>query len=302
MRNSLIRSGVAILFAAGALTVAGCGGGGSGDAGPTGAPGPAGPIGPAGPGGPAGPSGNALTIPSNAAPATDAQAAAWAALVPNVTVTSVTIASPPVVNFTVADANGSPVVGLGNTSLGSTAVTAGLANLSFSIAKLVPGTNGSPSKWVSYIVTTVQTKNATSGALIAPTPTRPTTDNTGTLVDNRDGSYRYTFARDVPQTKAQVDAMSVSGVNNKADLGDLTYEPNLVHRLTIQVSGNAPGTGTNKPNRVAFSPPPGVPLVITTYSIEAVACNTGAAACPDAALAATPGYVERKRLVLANTP
>jgi MSHA biogenesis protein MshP len=45
---------------------------------------------------------------------------------------------------------------------------------------------------------------------------------------------------------------------------------------------------------------PGVPLVITTYSIEAVACNS--AACPDAALAATPGYVERKRLVTANTP
>lgn len=45
---------------------------------------------------------------------------------------------------------------------------------------------------------------------------------------------------------------------------------------------------------------PGVPLVITTYGIEAIACN--AAACPDAALAATPGYVERKRSVLANTP
>ena len=45
---------------------------------------------------------------------------------------------------------------------------------------------------------------------------------------------------------------------------------------------------------------PGVPFVITTYSIEAIACN--AAACPDAALAATPGYVERKRSVLANTP
>ena len=45
---------------------------------------------------------------------------------------------------------------------------------------------------------------------------------------------------------------------------------------------------------------PGVPLVITTYSIEAVECNS--AACPDAALAATPGYVERKRLVTANTP
>ena len=45
---------------------------------------------------------------------------------------------------------------------------------------------------------------------------------------------------------------------------------------------------------------PGVPLVTTTYSIEAVACNS--VACPDAAAAATPGYIERKRLVLANTP
>ena len=45
---------------------------------------------------------------------------------------------------------------------------------------------------------------------------------------------------------------------------------------------------------------PGVPQVTTTYSIEAVACNS--AACPDAALAATPVYIERKRLVIANTP
>jgi len=45
---------------------------------------------------------------------------------------------------------------------------------------------------------------------------------------------------------------------------------------------------------------PGTPHVITTYSIDAIACNS--AACPDAALAATPGYIERKRLVIANTP
>ncbi len=45
---------------------------------------------------------------------------------------------------------------------------------------------------------------------------------------------------------------------------------------------------------------PGVVQVTTTYSIEAVACNS--AACPDAALAATPGYIERKRLIMANTP
>jgi OmcA/MtrC family decaheme c-type cytochrome len=34
-----------------------------------------------------------------------------------------------------------------------------------------------------------------------------------------------------------------------------------VHRLTIQLSGNAPGTGTNTPNAVAFNAVPGVPLV-----------------------------------------
>ena len=78
---------------------------------------------------------------------------------------------------------------------------------------------------------------------------RPSTDNTGTLVDNGDGSYTYTFYRDVTQIKAQVDGMTVSAPNNKADLGDLTYDPNLVHRLTIQLSGNAPGTGTQHAQR-----------------------------------------------------
>ena len=48
--------------------------------------------------------------------------------------------------------------------------------------------------------------------------------------------------------------MTVTAPNNKADLGDLTYDASLVHRLTIQLSGNAPGTGTNTPNGVAHRP------------------------------------------------
>ncbi|MGZ6141117.1 MAG: hypothetical protein ACXWLA_10600, partial [Myxococcaceae bacterium] len=68
------------------------------------------------------------------------------------TVTSVTIASPPVVKFKVTDAAGVPIVGLGNTSKSSTATVAGYTNLAFALAKLVPSSNGSPSKWVSYIV------------------------------------------------------------------------------------------------------------------------------------------------------
>ena len=219
--------------------------------------GPAGPPGPPGPPGPSGPppSGTpVVTIPSNATPASDAAAADWAALSMNVTVNSVTINSPPVVNFTVRDDAGVPVRGLGNTSRSSTATVAGLTNLSFAIAKLVPGSDGNPSQWVSYIVTSVPSTTA------AAAPSRPSTDNTGTLVDHGDGTYTYTFYRDVPNVKTQVDAMTVSAPNNKADLGDLTYQPNLVHRLTIQLSGNAPGTGTNTPTGVEVAGYPGVPL------------------------------------------
>jgi OmcA/MtrC family decaheme c-type cytochrome len=126
-------------------------------------------------------------------------------------------------------------------------------NLAFSLAKLVPGASGSPSKWVSYIVTTVPTTTAASA------PQRPGTDNTGTLVDNGNGTYKYTFYRDVTKIKADVAAMTVTAPNNTADLGDLTYEPSLTHRLTIQVSGNAPGTGTNTPTAVQVTP--GVPMV-----------------------------------------
>jgi OmcA/MtrC family decaheme c-type cytochrome len=132
-------------------------------------------------------------------------------------------------------------------------------NLSFSLAKLVPGTNGSPSKWVSYIVTTVPKVDATTKAETTPSaPTGPSTDSTGTLVDNGNGTYAYTFYRDITQAQAKLNAMTYTGNNRREDLGDVSFEPNLVHRLTIQLSGNAPGTGTNTPTAVAVTA--GVPL------------------------------------------
>ena len=217
-----------------ALAVApGCQGpvGSVGDAGPAGSAGPAGPTGPTGPAGGTAP----VNIGKNSATPTAASNATWAALAPQVTVQSVTISSPPVVKFKVTDASGNPVIGLGNASKSSTATVAGLANLAFSLAKLVPGSSGSPNYWVSYIVTTVPTTTA------AAAPTRPTTDNTGTLVDNGDGSYVYTFYRDVTKVKDQIAGMTVTAPNNTADLGDLTYDPTLVHRLTIQLSGSVQG-------------------------------------------------------------
>jgi len=226
-------------------------------------PGCKGDPGPAGPAGDAGPAGNPavtlITVPSNSETPTDAASAAWAALAPKVTIQSVTISSPPVVKFTVTDASGVPIAGLGNTSKSSTATVAGYTNLAFSLAKLVPGVSNAPSKWVSYIVTSVPTTTAPAA------PSRPTSDNTGTLVDNGDGTYAYTFYRDVTQIKAQVAGMTVSPPNDTADLGELTYDSSLVHRLTIQLSGNAPGTGTNTPTGVQ-----NVVGVAMTHPVDAI--------------------------------
>jgi OmcA/MtrC family decaheme c-type cytochrome len=140
------------------------------------------------------------------ASAVAANAAVWAALEPTVTVSSVTIASPPVVTFTIKDGYNRPVTGLADVKTkSSTATLFSYPNLAFSMAKLVPGTNGGPSRWVSYIVTTVPTTSA------AAAPTRPSTDNTGTLTESSSepGKYTYTFYRDITAIKSQVDAMAL---------------------------------------------------------------------------------------------
>ncbi|MCX7179157.1 MAG: OmcA/MtrC family decaheme c-type cytochrome, partial [Proteobacteria bacterium] len=95
-------------------------------------------------------------------------------------------------------------------------------------------------KWVSYIVTSRPT-------VAAPTsiPRTPTSDSEGQLVDNGDGSYKYTFYRDITKAKDVLDAATYTGNNKKADLGDVSYQPTLTHRVGIQIGGNARGTSTN---------------------------------------------------------
>jgi OmcA/MtrC family decaheme c-type cytochrome len=197
----------------------------------------------------------------------------------NATITSVTIASPPVVNFKLTDQFGTPIVGFGVQTKSATATVPRYQNLAFSIAKLVPGpagispgVSGGPSRWVSYMVTTVPT--TTAGA----TATRPTTDSNGTLVDNGDGTYKYTFYRDITQIKSQVAGFTLTGNNNAADLGDLTYDPNLIHRVALQISGNVPGTGTNTANEVQTTP--AVPLANPNNAIFDFIPATGRALAP----------------------
>jgi OmcA/MtrC family decaheme c-type cytochrome len=225
-----------------AATLAGCG-----DDGSTGPQGVAGDQGPQGDPGPAGPPGATGTV--NASFITPQE---WEASQFSATVDSVSTSGKPVVEFTVVDERGRPVEGLETiTSKSATATVAQYPNVSFAIAKLMPRTDAKPSSWVSYIVTTVPTTTSPNVAA-----TRPSTDNTGTLeaVAGKPGAYKYTFYRDVPGTQAVIDSLTFSGNNRKEDLGDLSWQPDLSHRLTIQIGGAAPGTGSNTPTGVQATP------------------------------------------------
>jgi OmcA/MtrC family decaheme c-type cytochrome len=198
------------------------------------------------------PPGNA---PINVANLTPEQ---FAALQPQVVFGGAVVNSPPQVSFAIQDPKGNPIIGFGGKSTSATSATGSVYNnLVFAIAKLVPGTavpggGTTPSRWVSYMVVSTS-KNATTGAL-THSAGRPGTENVGTLVDNGNGTYTYTFYRDIKEVQNQLKAISSLTDTDKAALGgdtamtDLTFDASAVHRLTIQVSGNAPGTSTNTPD------------------------------------------------------
>ncbi len=236
--------------------------------------------------GPSGTPGAAFAIDANTMSPDD-----WGGLALQGQITSVTMGGAPVVNFKVTDGHGVPIKGLGWTTQASGAPLPNLSNMSFTCAKLVPGTLGSPSKWVSYIVTSTPTASATT-----PTPRTPTADTTGTLVDNGDGTYKYTFWRNVSTMQATLDAATYDASKNqiKTDLGDVTYEPNLTHRIVVYIGGNARGTSTNTPTGVNsgipattiltpaninydFIPATGAPVTVANEQREIVnidSCNT----------------------------
>ncbi|HEY3270193.1 MAG TPA: OmcA/MtrC family decaheme c-type cytochrome [Geothrix sp.] len=262
-----------------------------------------------------------LTV--NAAQLTPGQ---WAALKPVGTITGVTIGSAPVVTFKLTDAAGTPIVGLGGFTSksivpdrsGNLATLAGYPNLAFALAKLVPedAATKAPSKWVSYIVTSVPVIKASTGAAVPAGPTTPTTDNTGTLVDNGDGTYRYTFYRDITKAQAALDAATYTVPSVKADLGDVTYAPTQVHRLTLQFSGNARGTGSNTPDGVTvatavpmdnpinviydFVPSTGAPVAAGTDIRDVVSINR-CNECHDKLAFHGGGRVEARYCVVCHT-
>ncbi|MFZ3255405.1 MAG: OmcA/MtrC family decaheme c-type cytochrome, partial [Syntrophales bacterium] len=211
-----------------------------------------------------GPTGPAGPIVTNIA---TQSAAALAAATFSGSVTGVTIASPPVVDFWIKDAAGNGVTGLGAPS------GANLNYLRFAIAKLVPGTDGSPDKWVSYMVTDTS---------------RPSSERVAAnLVDNGNGYYRYTFAKNI---------------TDPTQTGGVTYEPSRTHRLVIQFSGTVPGTTNaiaNPLNIIHDFVPAGGALPLQREITTTAACNS----CHGAIGTSTPhgGRIDTRHCVVCHT-
>lgn len=222
--------------------------------GSTGAQGPAGATGSTGPAGPPGPTGTVTAL--NVSTATS-----MTATITSVTVPAVSPAQP-VVKFILVNQIGQPLSGLKATNLG------------FVVAKLVPpGTQlkavppqtAAPApqvsaQWQSYIYLTANPAPASANqpplVVVGTTPQPQATvesGSAGTFVDNGDGTYQYTFSKDISKDSA------------------VTYDPTLTHRVGFEirsVTNTATGAAVNANSPVyTFQPSTGATTNITTLDI-----------------------------------
>jgi len=123
-------------------------------------------------------------------------------------ITSAVIESPPVVDFSLATSRGTPLVGLSASSI------------SFTLVKLLPAANGEPLRWESYLSELEEARNGTPSPNLLDVALQSGTDSGGELVDNRDGTYQYTFATDVADVTDPV---------------EVSYEPSLTHRVGFEI-------------------------------------------------------------------
>lgn len=213
MKKFLVRSSAAA-FAALVLALSGCGGGGGDDV----APSPDGGTPPP----PAASVAQALaTASAQAANDTSVNPTASFSVLQSANVPAFTVSSPAKVNFAVF-------------SDGKVVNSVKLADASFALAKLAPGSNGEPDQWVSYVYRTESTasganKTGPGGVPVLASAKQATTDGKQTdaalaaaqLVYNPDGYYTYTFKTDI---------------KDPAQTAGVTFEPNRTHRVAIQLS------------------------------------------------------------------
>jgi OmcA/MtrC family decaheme c-type cytochrome len=214
-----------------------CGGGGGGNSAPGVEPGPPPPGQP---------------IPPEPIPPTPSQTPYAEATVLNAYITSVTIPEDgqPLVEFTLADGSNNAITDLES------------SNVRFTFAKLETSPQGNMTgNWQSYI-------NSINVPEVGP-GTEPkleaTSERSGEFTNNGDGSYSYRMAQSVNEQPADIQAQADSeGL-------DLSYDPNLTHRVAMQFDGN-PNTTANP--HYDWVPATGATDGIFTMNIAATAnCN-----------------------------
>ncbi len=127
------------------------------------------------------------------------------ALALHLTITGATIAATSTVAFkaTDPDRNNEPVTGIP------------VSTLEVIIAQLIPGTNGDADHWQNYINHIVQPYASGQHAEV-----QPETDSGGSLTDNGDGTYTYTFGTDLINVTQPV---------------AVPFDSSLVHRIAINI-------------------------------------------------------------------
>jgi OmcA/MtrC family decaheme c-type cytochrome len=174
------------------------------------------------------------------------------------TITGVTIASPPVVTFTVTDANGNPAEG----------ITSGY--VWFTFAKLVPNTdptvNGGLPYWQSYVnrVEDVANNAPGRGSDVLDVAVQATTDSRfsgGSHVETAPGVYEYTFGTDVTNVTAPI---------------AVPWEPSLTHRVGLEIRLDGEGEVPLAPDNYVydFVPDSGAGSGITKNILDTDTCNS----------------------------
>ncbi|MEO8921261.1 MAG: OmcA/MtrC family decaheme c-type cytochrome [Caldimonas sp.] len=188
-----------------------------GDTGATGAQGPAGPPGP--------PSSGPLTSLT-------------------VTITGVTLGATSTLNFSAVNQSNVGYAGLPASTLEVT------------LAKLVPGTNGDPQTWQSYINTT-QTPTPGVGPGTQPT-VNATTDSGGSLTDHGDGTYTYTFGTNIAAVASPI---------------AVSFDPTLTHRVALAIRSSTLPQASN--GVYDWQPSTGnVANIPTRDMIDTASCNS----------------------------
>jgi OmcA/MtrC family decaheme c-type cytochrome len=171
-----------------------------------------------------------------AVPANDAStnSSASFAVLQNAGVPAVAAGSSVKVNFTVF--SGGAVVQ--NIKLLSSAPN----KVNFAIAKLVPGTNGEPDKWVNYVTRVKTTTSSNKGPAGQPpvmaAADQATTDPyyvdatalAGQLIYNADGYYTYAFQSNIKDPNWTAKVGSTTYKTN-----GVVFEPNKTHRIAMQL-------------------------------------------------------------------